>query len=253
MPRIVADLGNSRLKWGRLRPDGSLGETIALPLDDPHAWAAALGGWGLEAVKARWAISTVNPSVALRLGRFLEGRSASLRWFRSAAEVPVRHDLEHAESAGADRAWAVRAALDLRPGMGPGLVVLCGTALTVERIATDGTWQGGAIAPGLATAARALHEATAQLPMVEPGDAPAPWGRSTLPAIAAGTFWGTVGAVREILKRQGEGLEPPPWIIWTGGDAGRLAPWVEGGPATIRPDLVLLGLAGSGLDPERPS
>lgn len=253
MSRIVADLGNSRLKWGRIGPDGRLNATIALPLDDPGAWEAALGAWGDEATRSNWAISTVNPPVASRLGTFLEGRSAAVRWFRSASEVPVPHDLEHPETAGADRAWAVRAARELSGGIGPGLVILCGTALTVERLASDGTWQGGAIAPGLATAARALHESTAQLPSVEPGAAPSSWGRSTVPAIAAGTFWGTVGAARELLNRQAEGLEPQPWIIWTGGDADRLAPWIEGDRARIVPDLVLIGLARGGFDVERRS
>ena len=32
----------------------------------------------------------------------------------------------------------------------------------------DGTWQGGAIAPGLGLSARALHQLTAQLPLVSP-------------------------------------------------------------------------------------
>jgi type III pantothenate kinase len=250
MSRIVADLGNSRLKWGRIGPDGRLIETIALPLDDPGAWEQALGAWGGQARRSDWAISTVNPPVAARLGMFLEEQSASVRWFRSASEVPVRHDLEHPETAGADRAWAVRAALDLSGGTGPGLVILCGTALTVERLASDGTWQGGAIAPGLLTAARALHESTAQLPLVEPGEAPAAWGRSTLPALAAGAFWGTVGAACELRNRQAEGLEPPPWIILTGGDAERLAPWIEGDRARIVPDLVLMGLARGGFDGE---
>ena len=53
-----------------------------------------------------------------------------------------------------------------------GLVVLCGTAVTIERVAADGTWQGGAIAAGLSMTARALHLLTAQLPLVDPREAP---------------------------------------------------------------------------------
>ena len=40
VPRIVADLGNSRLKWGRVVDDGPL-DVVSLPLDDPAAWRAA--------------------------------------------------------------------------------------------------------------------------------------------------------------------------------------------------------------------
>ena len=47
--------------------------------------------------------------------------------------MPIRHQLEHAETAGADRALAVLAAVARHPQGGPGLVVSCGTAITVER------------------------------------------------------------------------------------------------------------------------
>ena len=166
-----------------------------------------------------------------------------MRWYRSAADVPLRHALERPETAGADRACAVVAAVALHPGGGPGLVVSCGTAITVDRIAADGTWQGGAIAPGLRLSARALHLLTAQLPEVDVSEAPPAWGPSTLPALAAGVFWGVVGSIRELLERQATDLLPSPWLLWTGGDAPTLAPWIAGDDAHIVPDLVLQGLA----------
>ena len=247
MIRIVADLGNSRLKWGRVDPDGRLGATIALPTDDPAAWASAWDAWGLSGGGSSWSIASVNPPLADWLGRFLEGRGvASIAWHRSAIEVGVRHDLEHPRTAGADRALAVVGALGIHEGRGPGLVVSCGTAVTVERISGDGIWQGGAIAPGLGPMAKALHLLTAQLPEVSPREAPSPFGRSTIPALEAGVFWGVVGAIRELLARQAIGLEPTPWLIWTGGDAPTFARWVEWPGAEVVPDLVLEGLAALG-------
>ena len=272
MARIVADLGNSRLKWGYIAPDGMIGPTIALPLDDPDTWAMAWDDWGLIGPDLRWSIASVNPPMADRLGRFLAVRGVeSIRWHRSASEVSVRHDLENPGTTGADRALAVVGALGLRQGVGPGLVVSCGTAVTVERIAADGTWQGGAIAPGLRSMARALHLSTAQLPEVDPREAPAPFGRSTVPAsiagtvdrpngagasrgstvpaIEAGVFWGVVGAIRELVHRQAVGLSPTPWLIWTGGDAPTLARWVEWPGSEVVADLVLEGLRVEGSDP----
>jgi type III pantothenate kinase len=265
---IVADLGNSRLKWGRLDAGrgtgpgtaGGLAESIALPLDDPEAWSRAWERWNPAGVEpSTWAVASVNPPLAARLDAFLRGRAGAecgTTWYRSAADVPIRHDLEHAETAGADRALAVVAAVAMhagQPGRGRGrggLVVSCGTAVTVERVGPDGTWQGGAIAPGLGLSARALHQLTAQLPLVFPAGAaaaampPPAWGRSTRPALEAGLFWGTVGAVRELLARQAEGLGQDPWLVWTGGDATVLAPRIEwsGGTAWVVPDLVLDGL-----------
>ena len=191
-----------------------------------------------------WAVSSVNPPMADLLARFLEAkRAGEVRWFRSVADVTDRHELEGAETGGADRASAVLGALARRGGRGPGLVVSCGTAITVERIAAGGIWQGGAIAPGLRPMANALHLMTAQLPMVIPARAPEPFGRGTVASLEAGIFWGVIGTIRELLARQAIGLGPAPWVVWTGGDAPSFAPWVDWPGAEVVPDLVLEGLA----------
>lgn len=247
MVRIVADLGNSRLKWGQIRPDDQLGATIALPIHDPATWAYAWDAWDLGEAETAWSIASVNPPLADRVARFLDGRGVrQIRWHRSASEVNVLHELDHPEKTGADRALAVVGALAIHLGRGPGLVVSCGTALTVERISLEGLWYGGAIAPGLGPMARALHLLTAQLPEVAPTQAPCPFGRSTIPAIEAGVFWGVVGTIRELLTRQAEGLSPAPWVLWTGGDAATFAPWVFDSPEIV-PHLVLEGLRLEGL------
>jgi len=244
--RIVADLGNSRLKWARVGPGGRLGATVALPANDPGAWASAWESWGLtEGGPTTWAVASVNPPMADRLARFLEGQGAgAVRWFRSVAAVTDRHELEGAETGGADRALTVLGALARRGGRGPGLVVMCGTAVTVERIGADGVWQGGAIAPGLGPMANALHLMTAQLPKVIPAGPPAAFGRGTVSSLEAGIYWSMVGAIRELLTRQADGLDPPPWVIWTGGDAPSFAPWIDWPGAEVVADLVLEGLAG---------
>jgi type III pantothenate kinase len=243
--RVVADLGNSRLKWARVVESGRLVETIAMPLNKPEAWASAWEEWRrIDPGASQWAISTVNPPVANQLRAFLGANGVDrVTWYESAVQVPVRHELESAETAGADRALAVAAAVALMPKGQPGLVVSCGTALTIERITAEGTWQGGIIAPGLGVAARALHLLTAQLPMIELHQAPPVWGRSTRPALEAGVFWGMVGAIRELLTRQADDMSGIPSVFWTGGDAELLARPVAGSDARIEPDLVLLGLA----------
>jgi type III pantothenate kinase len=242
--RVVADLGNSRLKWGRLLDGGTL-DVAALPVDDPSAWLAVWSRWNPSAEPSDWAISTVNPPVAERLGRFLDGRpEVSARWFRSAADVPIRHDLEYPQTAGTDRAFAVLGALAAHPGGGPGVVISCGSAITVERISAEGVWQGGAIAPGFRLAAEALHAMSRQLPLVHPDRPPPAWGQSTVPALESGVFWATVGAIRALVAGQAAGLSPRPWAVWSGGDAPLLI-----GPTAldlpdvrVAPSLVLDGL-----------
>jgi type III pantothenate kinase len=244
MPRIVADLGNSRLKWALLDESGALGPTVSLPLDDLGAWAVVYDGWHRNLPGASiWAVSSVNPPLARRLEAFLnERKPAEVRWIRTAAEVPVPMDVEGADTGGSDRALAVLGASKLLGTGRPILVVMCGTAITVERVTAAGVWQGGVIAMGLGLCARALHHFTAQLPLVAPTLEAPSWGRSTEPSLEAGVFWGTVGAVRELIKRQGPDMDGPPSIVWAGGDALVLAPAVEGPTARVVPDLVLQGL-----------
>jgi type III pantothenate kinase len=246
--RVVADLGNTRLKWGRLDEGGRLIESIALPLDDPQAWASAWAAWSRldrgGSGSAWWAVSTVNPPVADRLDEFLRAEGIDrVTWVRSAAEVPVPKDVEGADTGGSDRALAVFGAVGLMPAGRPGLVVMCGTAITVERVTAAGVWQGGAIAPGLGLTARALHLMTAQLPLIHLDRVPPAWGRGTQSSLEAGVFWGIVGSVRELLARQEHDLGPDPWVLWTGGDAALLAPAVSGSDARIEPNLILQGLS----------
>jgi type III pantothenate kinase len=243
--RVVADLGNSRLKWGRIDDSGKLAERIAVPVDDPAAWSGAWSRWKeLAAAGSSWAISSVNPPVADRLAAFLKSHDVkSIRWIRSAAEVPVAKDVEGADTGGSDRALAVYGAVErMTPGR-PGLVVMCGTAITVERITALGVWQGGAIAMGLGLAARSLHHFTAQLPLIELSEVSPCWGRGTRDSLEAGVFWGTVGAVRELIFRQVADLGVSPWVVWTGGDAERLAAEISGYDTCVEPDLILLALA----------
>ena len=249
MLHYVADLGNSRLKWARVDATGGLVDRVAVPLE-PSAWAEA---WDQSSVLAgtpsTWAISSVNPPLASQLADFLLARQiAGARWFVNACEVPVAMNVEGAELGGADRALGVFAAIKLMPAHRPGLVVSCGTAITVERISSQGVWQGGAIAPGLGPMAHALHLRTAQVPLIDTRQfdqehPPSAWGPGTIGSLNAGIFWGTVGIVRELLARQSDDIDGEPWVVWAGGDAPLLARFVGGHDLTIEPDLVLVGLA----------
>lgn len=182
----------------------------------------------------------------------------------SAADVVLPNLLQKPDKTGADRALAVRAAMRLHKGKGRGIVVLCGTALTVEWIDADEVWAGGAIAPGVHLGAMALNQGTAALPFVtQITKAPLPFGTHTQTAIDAGLFWGQVGTARELIQRitssgkylpdllqvsggpvvdpiNSSGLH---WEIWSGGDAHLLAPHAASPQAHLIDDLVLLGLA----------
>jgi type III pantothenate kinase len=241
---FIADLGNTRLKLARSDGAGGLGAGRSVPVAEPSAWSAALGAMA-AGPGSRWAVASVNPPAAARLAEvFGNLEITETRWFRSAADVPLPSRLGQPEAAGADRALAVLAARRWLTAGRRGLVVQCGTAVTVERVDAEGVWEGGAIAPGLSAMALALSQRTAQLPEVGIGeDDPPAWGGETRSALRAGLAWGLVGAVRELIGRQSRPGEEAPAIVWTGGDAAWVARHVEGPSARVEPDLVLRGAA----------
>ncbi len=119
------------------------------------------------------------------------------------------------EELGADRLVNAYAAWQLH---GPSAVVVdLGTATTVDLVGADGTYHGGAIAVGIRSAALALHEMTARLPLVEPGEPARAAGTSTAEAIRSGVFWGTVGMVDELVQRLTRELQLTGTVVATGG------------------------------------
>lgn len=120
---------------------------------------------------------------------------------------------------GADRLANVAATLSL--GKLPAIIVDFGTAVTFDVIDASGCYLGGIIAPGLSTAAAALHERTALLPLTKIRRITSPVGKSTQQGIQIGLLLGAVGIVREVVARVKretfKGKQPN--VLATGGDA----------------------------------
>jgi type III pantothenate kinase len=143
------------------------------------------------------------------------------------------------EEGGADRVANSVAAQDrYKP---PLIVIDFGTATTFDVVDRLGNYCGGVIAPGINLSLRALDMAAAQLPRIGIRRPPKIVGRSTVPAMQSGVFWGYVGLVEGIVQRiraeRGEAME----VIATGG----LAPVLAEATDTIEhvdPDLTLWGL-----------
>ena len=169
---------------------------------------AVRGGWGLRAAK---------------LGRDFP------------AAIPNR--TRKPRLVGADRlADAVAAWRRCRTAC---IVVDMGTAITVNVVNKRGEFVGGAIAPGLAAMARALHESTSLLPLVPP-EPLADLGRDTRTAIQAGLYAaarGVIGVGRHLVPG-------PARLFGTGGDAPKFAPLFD----EVVPHLTLEGIALSWLE-----
>ena len=144
---------------------------------------------------------------------------------------------------GIDRLAAATAASHLVSSKNGCIVIDCGTAASVDMVASEGQFLGGAILPGPALLARSLADGTSLLPEVSSlGHAsPPPMpGRSTNNAITAGIGFGIRGAVCRLVDEARRELGPEADIFLTGGWRGV----VRGEFSNVRefPDLVLFGI-----------
>ena len=84
---------------------------------------------------------------------------------RAGVKTGVRIRMDNPAEVGADRIVDAAAAHHLYGG--PVIIVDLGTATTFDTVSKEGDYIGGAIAPGIATAAEALFGRAAMLPRVE--------------------------------------------------------------------------------------
>ena len=124
---------------------------------------------------------------------------------------------------------------------GPLIVLDFGTATTFDVVDRDGGYLGGVICPGINLSLGALHQAAARLPRIGIGRPQAVIGRSTVPAMQSGIYWGYVGMIEGLVGRISAEYGGPMKVIGTGG----LAPLLAEGTLVIEqidPDLTLEGL-----------
>ncbi|MDA8048653.1 MAG: type III pantothenate kinase [Rhodospirillales bacterium] len=116
---------------------------------------------------------------------------------------------------GADRLLNALAAHQLYGG--PLMVIDFGTATTFDVVDADGGYHGGVIAPGINLSIEALHRAAAQLPRIGIGRPQSVIGRSTVPAMQSGIYWGYVGLVEGLVSRIRAEFPTPLKVLATGG------------------------------------
>ena len=104
------------------------------------------------------------------------------------------------------------------------IVVDFGTATTLDSVLSDGTYAGGAIAPGIQGSMSALFARAAKLPKVDLDRPERVIGRTTVESIQAGVYYGYVSLVDGLVERFRAEMElSPVRVIATGGLAPVLA------------------------------
>jgi type III pantothenate kinase len=128
---------------------------------------------------------------------------------------------DNPNSVGADRI-ADAVAVQSKFG-GPACVIDFGTATTFNALTANAEYLGGAIMPGISTAAEALVSRAAKLPPVELIAPPSVIGRNTVHAMQAGLIIGYVALVEGMVDRFRNELGDTMKVIATGGHVQRIA------------------------------
>lgn len=154
-------------------------------------------------------------------------------------DLGIRVCTDRPEEVGADR--LVNAVAAVARYSLPLVVLDFGTATTFDVVNGDGDYIGGVIAPGINLSMDALHAAAAKLPRIDIKPPAHIIGRSTIPAMQSGVFYGYVGLIEGLLSRITHELGQSPSLIATGGLGKLFAEYV---PAieVWDPELTLRGL-----------
>lgn len=211
---LCLDCGNTRLKWG-LRDGEQWRATGALSYDE-------IDGFGVPVPSLQGVIGC-NVAGKARAQRIEALLQRPVTWITSvASQCGVTSGYEQPSLLGPDRWAALIGARALHAGAS--LVVVSGTATTIDVLGADGHHRGGIILPGLVMMANALSNGTAALPEVEVGTCNA-LPRNTHAAIASGALMATVGTIRTMFAHVAHDAQAR--CLVSGGAAGLLLPLLD--------------------------
>lgn len=236
---LCLDAGNSRLKAGLW--DGRAWRwDLALDYDElKREWPA-----DLRSVRRTVACSVAGAAREAAIEELARHHGWPLSWLHAADRcADVHNGYRRPEQLGADRFAALLAAREEQVAASqrqPYLIVMAGTATTIDALDPDGGFPGGFILPGLRLMRDALSTATAQLPRAH--GVAALWPTSTNEAIVGGSLIATLGAVERVRARLAASYGSEPVCLVGGGAADELLSEAVTWTWSRRPRLVLDGL-----------
>ena len=232
---LCLDAGNSRLKYGlRDRDTWRAQGALEYPFF-PQNLATALPAKPARIIACNVAGQAVQHDIAA----YASACAIPLDWLQSSATAcGVTNGYDSPTQLGADRWAALLGARSLHTD--PCVVVMAGTATTVDALDGNGRFLGGLILPGLALMRTALARHTAGLPHAAGSYRPLP--TCTDDAIVSGTLHATLGAIERIARQLGG----TPTCLLSGGAAEELTLHLSLPVRRVK-YLVLEGLARYGL------
>ena len=246
MSLLALDIGNTRLKW-------ALYPTVAPGQVPSHSGAVFLEtidelaetDWrDLPAPDAVLGCVVAGDAVRMRVEQQLEQLwELSPRWVvPGPQQAGVVNGYEHPSRLGADRWVAMIGArwhVLSRGAPRPALVVMVGTAVTVDALDTEGRFLGGLILPGFGVMLKALEMGTAGLKV--PTGEIVEFPTNTSDALMSGGAYAIAGAVQRQYRRLRERTAAEPLLLMGGGAAVKLAP-ITDLPFEMHDSLIFDGL-----------
>lgn len=229
---VCLDSGNSRIKWGvhdgqRWLAQGAVAQADVAQL------AVLTGDWPPPA-KVLLA-NVAGPEAARRITDQLAAWQPVFCEVKAEAQRGgVSNLYKNPGQLGVDR-WC--ALIGARAQVSAAcLVVMAGTATTIDTLDAQGRFLGGLILPGLDLMRRALARDTAALPFADGQYAAQP--RCTDDAIVSGAIEAQAGAIERAFARL---AAPDAGCLLSGGNAARLAQYLNI-PCLVLENLPLEGL-----------
>ena len=225
---LAIDVGNTRLKWAlydRAQPQAQLLAHGAEFLENIDRLGE--GAWAeLPAPDRMLGCIVAGDAVRRRVQEQMELWDVTPQWVMATqAEAGLINGYDHPSRLGADRWVAMVGARQHMLAQGaprPVVVVMVGTAVTVEAIDQHGKFLGGFILPGHGIMLRSLESGTAGL-HVPTGEVRL-FPTNTSDALTSGGTYAIAGACERMVQhlRNHTGMEP--MCVMTGGAGWKMAP-----------------------------
>ena len=231
MSFLALDVGNTRLKWAQYdsaQPGAALLGHGAVFLENIDRLADE--DWhDLPSPTRILGCIVAGEAIRRRVEEQMDLWDVTPAWaVPSVAEAGLINGYDHPTRLGADRWVAMIGArarmLAQTQGHAPRpmVVVMVGTAVTVEAIDATGRFLGGLILPGHGIMLRALESGTAGL-RVPTGDV-CPFPTNTSDALTSGGTFAIAGAVERMVQHVRQHCAAEPLCYMTGGAGWKMAP-----------------------------
>lgn len=231
MSFFAIDIGNTRLKWAQYATT----QPGAAPLAQGAVFLenidhlAEMEWKQLAAPGSLLGCNVAGDAVRRRVEEQLELWDIEPRWVASSAQAGgIINGYDHPGRLGVDRFVAQIGARHLVRARGlnrPTLVVMIGTAVTVDALDAEGRFLGGLILPGHGIMLRALESGTAGL-RVPTGEV-VEFPTNTSDGLTSGGTYAITGAIERMHRHLARRCGEEPLALMTGGAGWKVGPALE--------------------------